>query len=153
MLTLFYGEKLKDVLRLGVGLVWAETGNILQSATLYTLFSESKKRQKIFAAQTPQRKRGYVEDFAQSITFSHLYYPYKRDRLATTVRPCNLWQNRRATGARIWGSVRSRTISAKVLFLIYSNSQQDLLLRPARLREMTTAECYIYVWLDKKVQV
>ena len=30
-----------------------------------------------------------------------------------------------------------KLFSAKVLFLIYSNSQQDLLFRPARLREMT----------------
>ena len=37
----------------------------------------------------------------------HLNYLYKRDRLAITVRPCNLRQNRRATSARIWGSVRS----------------------------------------------
>ena len=29
---------------------------------------------------------------------------------------------------------------AKVLLFIYSNSQQDLLFRPARCREMTTAE-------------
>ena len=37
----------------------------------------------------------------------HLNYLYKRDRLAITVRPCNLRRNRRATSARIWGSVRS----------------------------------------------
>ena len=29
-----------------------------------TTFRNRKSRQKIFAAQTPQRKRGYVEDFA-----------------------------------------------------------------------------------------
>ena len=50
-------------------LFWAGTGYPLPLAALYTLFSESKKRQKIFAAQTPQRKRGYVEDFALNMDF------------------------------------------------------------------------------------
>ena len=95
VLTLFYGENPKDVLRLAdFGLFWAEMTYFLQSATFYTLFSESKSgkilcvwrivawferkkvihchaqpysptfrnrkgAQKIFAAQTPQRKRGF----------------------------------------------------------------------------------------------
>ena len=41
-----------------------ETDYPLPLASLFTLFSESKKRQKIFSAQTSPRKRGYVEDFA-----------------------------------------------------------------------------------------
>ena len=41
-----------------------------------------------------------------------------QNHYATTVRPCNLRQNRRATGARIWGSVQRKTISAQVLFFI-----------------------------------
>ena len=61
VLTLFYGEKLKDVFCLAeCWLFWAGTGYILQSATLYLHFSESKRWQKIFAAQTPQRKRGFL---------------------------------------------------------------------------------------------
>ena len=40
-------------------LFWAETGYSLPRASLFTLLSESKKRQKIFAAQTPPRKRGF----------------------------------------------------------------------------------------------
>ena len=52
-------------------------------------------------------------------SFSHLYYSYKRDRLAITVHSCSLRQNRRATGARIWGSVRSKIIfGASVAFNI-----------------------------------
>ena len=49
ILTLFYGEKLKDVLCLcDFCLVCAETGNFLQSATFYTHFSESKRWPKDF---------------------------------------------------------------------------------------------------------
>ena len=46
----------------------------------------------------------------------------------------------------IWGSVLNQTISGKVLFFIYLCSQQDTLFRPARCREMTTAEFYFCVW-------
>ena len=35
------------------------------------------------------------------LRFLRLNYPHKRDRTAITVRPCNLRQNRRATGARM----------------------------------------------------
>ena len=45
-------------------LLWAKRVNPLLLASLFSDFSESKKSQKIFAAQTPPRKRGYVEDFA-----------------------------------------------------------------------------------------
>ena len=38
-----------------------------------------------------------------------------------------------------------KLFSVQVLLLIYSNCQQDLPFRQARLREMTTAECYLYV--------
>ena len=70
-------KKLKDVLRLAdFRLFWAETGYSLPLATLFSNFSTAKKlhskerKQKPFAAQTPPRKRGYVEDFAQNKTFS-----------------------------------------------------------------------------------
>jgi len=76
ILTLFYGEKLKDVLRLAeCCLFWAKKDNPLPLATLFSNFSESKRlhskerKQKIFAAQTPPQKRGYEEDFARSKTF------------------------------------------------------------------------------------
>ena len=39
--------------------------------------------------------------FCPNLNFFHLNYLYKRNRLATTVRPCSLRQNRRATGARM----------------------------------------------------
>ena len=91
----------------------AETDYPLPFATLFPDFSESKKsrskecKQKIFAAQTPPRKRGYVEDFTlksvnalNKIFFSSTAF-YQSNRIATTVRPCNLRQNRRATGARM----------------------------------------------------
>ena len=59
-MTLFYGEKLRDVFCLAdFRLFGAKKDNSLPLASLFTLFSESKKRQKIFAAQTPPRKRGY----------------------------------------------------------------------------------------------
>ena len=45
--------------------------------------------------------------FRPKQNFLHLHNPYKRDRTAVTARPCNLWRNRRATGARIWGFVQS----------------------------------------------
>ena len=51
-------------------LVWVKKDNSLPCTALYTDFPESKKqrskesKQKIFAAQTPPRKRGYEEDFA-----------------------------------------------------------------------------------------
>ena len=55
--------------------------------------------------------------FCPKHSFSHLYYPYKRDRLATTVRPCSLRQNRRATGARIWGLYKLKPFRRKCYFL------------------------------------
>ena len=39
--------------------------------------------------------------FCPKHNFFRLNYPYKRDRIAITVRPRNLRQNRRATGARM----------------------------------------------------
>ena len=63
ILTLFYGEKLKDVLRLAeCCLFWAKKDNPLPLATLFSNFSESKRlhskerKQKIFAAAIELRK-------------------------------------------------------------------------------------------------
>ena len=47
-----------------------------------------------------------------------------------------------ARQARGYGVLyKVKLFSTKVLFFIYSNSQQDTPLRPARCRKMTTAEC------------
>ncbi len=156
-------------------LFWAETGYILQSATLYTHFSESKRRTKDFRRSNAAAKANYTyvwpflpicggnglststrnpiltlfygeksscEDklsksrsrdyspldnpptvgFCPNLNFFHLNYLYKRNRLATTVRPCNLRQNRRATGARIWGFVRIKSVRKSVIFHILQQS-------------------------------
>ena len=163
-------------------MVWAETGYFLQSAALYTHFSESKKSPTRIKGKrfSPLKRRSESEitfvfglfllilggnglstsmcnpiltlfygeksscedklsksrsrdyspldnpptvGFCPNLNFFHLNYLYKRNRLATTVRPCNLRQNRRATGARIWGSVRSKTIfGASVTFYILKQS-------------------------------
>ena len=67
---LFGIEKRKDTLCLAdFCLSLAKTDYPLPLASLFTDFSESKKSQKIFAAQTPQRKRGYEEDFALNKIF------------------------------------------------------------------------------------
>ena len=60
--------------------------------------------------------------FCPNLNFFHLNYLYKRNRLATTVRPCNLRQNRRATGARIWGFVRIESVRKSVIFHILQQS-------------------------------
>ena len=56
----------------------------LLCAALFANFSESKKLQKIFAAQTPPRKRGYVEDFALNSDFCALI-------ILTSVTALLLW--------------------------------------------------------------
>ena len=59
-------------------------------------------KQKIFAAQTPQRKRGYVEDFTlKSVNALNMDFAPQLPLQAITVRPCSLRQNRRTTGARM----------------------------------------------------
>ena len=67
---LFGIEKRKDTLCWSdCCLFWAEKDNPLPCAPLFPNFSTAKKLQKPFAAQTPQRKRGYEEDFAKNKTF------------------------------------------------------------------------------------
>ena len=83
-------------------LILARKDNSLPCATLFPLFSESKKRQKIFAAQTPPRKRGYVEDFALNMAFFTFI-------ILTNATALLLWYVRVAYGkiaarqARGWG--------------------------------------------------
>ena len=94
-------------------------------------------KQKIFAAQTPPRKRGYVEDFAQSKTFfSHTAFTKVTALLLRYVHVTyGKIAARQARGYGVLYEVKPG--SAQVLFFIYSCSQQDQLFCPARLREMT----------------
>ena len=115
-------------------LIWAEKDNLLPLASLYTHFSESKRwrskecKTKDFRGSDATAKAWLREDFTLKsvnalihIFLLHSLYP--SDRTAIMVRPCSLWQNRRATGARIWGSVRSKTIfGTSVIFHIRKQS-------------------------------
>ena len=129
----------------------AETGYILQSATLYAHFSESKRWTKDFrrsnAAAKARLRGGFHSKECKRLP--QLTAPPKTTKSSFRIVYEVVLRNRRATGARIWGSVQNQTILAQVSFLIYSSSQQDLFFCPARCREMTTAEFYFYVWLDK----
>ena len=132
-------------------LFWAETGNILQSATLFSHFSESKGGKKLcvlltldyfwlkesihFNLQpyTPSfrnRKRGKrfsrLKRRRESVATWRIspyaiyflpHSPYQSDRLTTTVRPCSLRQNRRATGARM-GLVSKQNLFISALTLM-----------------------------------
>ena len=83
-------------------LILAKKDNSLPCASLFTDFSESKKsrskecKQKIFAAQTPPRKRGYVEDFAHrnQIRLRNL----KNSRFALPMKLCCEIAARQARG-------------------------------------------------------
>ena len=78
-------------------LILVETDNSLPCATLFSNFSESKKLQKIFAAQTPPRKRGYVEDFA----FQNILPLRNFKKLSFRIVHEIVLRNRRATSARM----------------------------------------------------
>ena len=85
ILQLFDGEKVAKAVRSSdaaakanytcVWLVfcfgWVETDYPLPLASLFPNFSTAKKLQKPFAAQTPPRKRGYVEDFTLKSVNAH----------------------------------------------------------------------------------
>ena len=119
-------------------------------------------KQKIFAAQTPPRKRGYVEDFTlKSVNAYHNYFsPPKPQKCSFCTIHKAVSQNRRATGARM-GLVSKhglvdimpdfyamsrcglrklyfRCKSIDFLLLLYS--QQDLFFCPACLRQDDFAE-------------
>ena len=86
-------------------------------------------------------------------SFSHLYYPYKCDRLATTVRPCNLRQNRRATGARIWGSVRSQTVRRKCYFLYTQTVNRTYFFDQLAYGKMTLLNfSFMFWWREVKIR-
>ena len=70
---------------------------------------------KPFAAQTPPRKRGYGRISPDKTHFA----PPKAQKLSFRTVHKTVMRNRRATGARICGSVRSKTIFGKsVIFHI-----------------------------------
>ena len=92
-------------------LFWAETGYSLPLASLFTLFSESKKRQKIFAAQTPPRKRGFFSTHQTIVgkTSQHL-----RNSFSSLAD---------APHCSIWGSVQNYCfIGTSVIFYIVIQS-------------------------------
>ena len=103
-------------------------GNRLLSSKcdfIHPLFGIERVGQKIFAAQTPPRKRGFLSTHLTIVgkTSAHL-----RNSLSSLAD---------APRCSIWGSVRNKTILERLLLLIYSNSQQDTFFCPARCREMT----------------
>ena len=108
-------------------------GNGLHSSKcnfILTVFGIEKvpyedKRQKIFAAQTPQRKRGYVEDFTLKSVNARRnpFAPPKAQKSSFFTVHETVLRNRRATGARIWGTVRSSGfIGTSVIFYIILQS-------------------------------
>ncbi len=123
----------------------AKTDYPLPLASLFTDFSESKRWTKDFRRSNAAAKARLRGGFR----LPQLTAPPKTTKSSFRIVYEVVLRNRRATGARIWGSVQNQTILAQVSFLIYSSSQQDLFFCPARCREMTTAEFYFYVWLDK----
>ena len=90
-------------------LFWAETDYPLPLATLFSNFSTAKKlhskerKQKPFAAQTPQRKRGYVGDFTlKSVNaYPQLTTPPKSQKSSFRTIHKAVLRNRRATRARM----------------------------------------------------
>ena len=68
--------------------------------SIHPLFGIEKEA-KDFRGSNAAAKAWLRGGFCPKYNFSHLYYSYKHDRPATTVRPHNLRQNRRATGARM----------------------------------------------------
>ena len=106
-----------------------EKGNFFQSATLYLRFSESKRRAKDFRGSDAAAK-------------AWLYFPHKIVSSVKLPRTSEVYNLRSQTlrAARYGVLYEVKTISGKVLLLIYSNSQQDTLLRPACLRQDDFAE-------------
>ena len=109
---LFGIEKRKDTL------CWAdcclflvEKDNSLPLATLFSDFSESKKSQKIFAAQTPQRKRGFL---STRQTIVGKVSPHLRNSLSSLAD---------APHCSMMGSVQILTlVKAKAIFYIVLQS-------------------------------
>ena len=104
-------------------------------------FRNRKDGQKIFAAQTPPRKRGY--------TSTHLTIVDKTSKHLRSL-PSSLAD---APHCSIMGFVQTQTISEKVLFFIFSDSQQDKLFCPARYLEMTLLNfSFMFCWREVKIR-
>ena len=104
-------------------LVWVKKDNSLPCTALYTDFSESKKsrskecKQKIFAAQTPPRKRGYVEDFAHR---NHLRLRNcKNSRFALSTKLCCEIAARQARG---YGVLYKTKLFRRKCYFLYSHA-------------------------------
>ena len=84
-------------------LFWAKTDYILQSATLYLRFSESKRRAKDFRGSNAAAKAWLREDFTlKSVNAYHNYFsPPKPQKCSFCTVHKAVSQNRRATGARM----------------------------------------------------
>ena len=144
----FLRRKAEDVWRLAKWyLVLAENDNPLPLASLFSNFSTAKRlhskerKQKPFAAQTPPRKRGY---FSTHQTIVGKNFPYLRNFLSSLAD---------APHCSIMGFVQTQTISEKVLFFIFSDSQQDKLFCPARYREMTLLNfSFMFCWREVKIR-
>ena len=100
-------------------LFWVETGNSLQSPALYWRFSTEKSpparekssyEDKPFAAHTPPRKRGYVEDFTlKSVNAYRNKLPlrnFKNSRFVLSLKLCCEIAARQARG---WGCFLSKS--------------------------------------------
>ena len=110
--------------------IFLPKGNFLQSAALYPHFSESKSvrskecKQKIFAAQTPQRKRGLFSTqltIADTIQYTSKIF-YLRSQMLRT--------------ARYWVLYRVLPLRKQGYFFIWFYRQQDKPFRPACLLEV-----------------
>ena len=125
----------------------------------YTPSFRNRKRGKRFSRLKRRRESVATWRISPYAIYFLPHSPYQSDRLATTVRPCSLRQNRRATGARM-GLVSKQNLfisaltlmpchaavcvnfilCAKIQFYALFRSQQDTLFRPACLRQDDFAE-------------
>ena len=128
-------------------------GNRLSTAMcnpIYRLFGIEKVA-KDFRGSNAAAKAWLREDFARQNPFC----PSESSKTLVSHCPQNCdAKSPRDRRADMWFCTKQNYFRQKCYFSYNSNSQQDLLLQPARCREMTTAECKFYVWLVcGKVQV
>ena len=110
----------------------AKKDNSLPCATLFSNFSESKRlhskvrKQKIFAAQTPPRKRGYVEDFTlKSVNaYRNPFASPKTQKSSFHIVHKAMLRNRRATSARM--GLVSKHYSVNIMSNFYAMSRYGL---------------------------
>ena len=124
-----------------MGLFWCKKLILCHVQPYISAFRNRKDGKKIFAAQTPPRKRGY--------TSIHLTIVGKTSKHLRSL-PSSLAD---APHCSIMGFVQTQTISEKVLFFIFSDSQQDSLFCPARCREMTLLNySFMFGWCEVKIR-